>query len=501
MEKTVEERIRDLAEEVISMAKAQILVRFRFLDRALFELTPNASDMEETLSTDGRSMNYSPRYLLRGYRENSAFVLRACAHMLMHCLFRHMFVHGEMDQELWDLATDIAAEGMMEELALPQLLDAPGAPDRRRILAGYESEVKPLTAEKLYHFFRLNPPDAASRQQMLDLFTVDDHALWYVRDDVEEEDEGEGEDGEQQEEKPGESADQGGDSGSAQQAEDASGEDGDAEKAAGEDKEEGSGGETAPLPLSEAERQALEDMWRDISERMQTDMETFGRQQGYESGKLSQALRALNRERYDYAAFLRKFATRTEVMKLSPDEFDYVFYTYGMELYGDMPLIEPLEYREDSRIRDFVIAIDTSGSCSGETVQQFLQKTYNIIKEEESFDRRFNLHLIQCDAKVQEDKVIHTQEEFDDYILHMQLRGFGGTDFRPVFSYVEQLRAAHAFRDLRGLIYFTDGFGIYPQKQTDYTTAFVFLDDENTGQHLVPSWAIRLIIESQDLEE
>ena len=37
---------------------------------------------------------------------------------------------------------------------------------------------------------------------------------------------------------------------------------------------------------------------------------------------------------------------------------------YGMELYGNMPLVEPLEYKETDRVREFVIAIDTSGCDS-----------------------------------------------------------------------------------------------------------------------------------------
>lgn len=39
-----------------------------------------------------------------------------------------------------------------------------------------------------------------------------------------------------------------------------------------------------------------------------------------------------------------------------------------------MLLIEPLEYKEDKVIKDFVIAIDTSGSCAGELVKKFLNK-------------------------------------------------------------------------------------------------------------------------------
>ena len=56
-----------------------------------------------------------------------------------------------------------------------------------------------------------------------------------------------------------------------------------------------------------------------------------------------------------------------------------------MEHYGNIPLIEPLEYKEVNRLEELVIAIDTSGSCSGETVQRFLGETYGILSEKENF--------------------------------------------------------------------------------------------------------------------
>ena len=139
--------------------------------------------------------------------------------------------------------------------------------------------------------------------------------------------------------------------------------------------------------------------------------------QGIGAGLLTQNLREVNRERYDYTEFLKKFAVRAEMMKINPDEFDYNFYTYGLELYENMPLIEPLEYKEVKRIREFVVAIDTSGSTSGDLVQTFVQKTYNILKSTESFFTKINLHIIQCDANIQEDIKITTQEEFDEYLV------------------------------------------------------------------------------------
>ena len=215
-------------------------------------------------------------------------------------------------------------------------------------------------------------------------------------------------------------------------------------------------------------------------------------------GALTQNLAAVNRERYDYTAFLKKFAVLGEAMRINDDEYDYIFYTYGLRQYKNMPLIEPLEYKEVKRIREFVIAIDTSGSTSGELVQRFMQKTYNILKSTESFFSKINLHIIQCDAQIQEDAKITSQEEFDRYLENMKIRGLGGTDFRPVFQYVEQLRREKEFQNLRGLIYFTDGYGTFPERKPDYETAFVFIREEYELSE-VPAWAIKLVLEQEEI--
>jgi predicted metal-dependent peptidase len=185
-------------------------------------------------------------------------------------------------------------------------------------------------------------------------------------------------------------------------------------------------------------------------------------------------------------------------MKVNDDEFDYIFYTYGLQIYEKMPLIEPLEYKEVKAIKEFVIAIDTSGSTSGDLVQKFIQKTYNILKSTESFFTKINLHIIQCDADIQEDQKITCQEDFDEYLKTMQIRGLGGTDFRPVFEYVEQLRTKKEFTNLKGLIYFTDGHGAFPAKKPDYDAAFVFVDDEYNNPD-VPPWAIKLVLQRDEI--
>ena len=197
---------------------------------------------------------------------------------------------------------------------------------------------------------------------------------------------------------------------------------------------------------------------------------------------------------------LKKFSVLGEAMRINDDEYDYIFYTYGLKLYEKMPLIEPLEYKEVKAIKEFVIAIDTSGSTSGELVQKFVQKTYNILKSTESFFTKINLHIIQCDADIQEDVKLTCQKDFDEYLQTMKIHGLGGTDFRPVFQYVDQLRKEKEFHNLKGLIYFTDGYGTFPEKKPDYHTAFVFVEDDYNNPD-VPPWAIKLVLQKNEIWE
>ena len=239
--------------------------------------------------------------------------------------------------------------------------------------------------------------------------------------------------------------------------------------------------------------------WQEINEKMETDLETFSKEASEENGSFLGQLRVENRERQDYREFLRKFSVLREEMGTDPDTFDYGFYSYGLTLYGNMPLIEPLETREVRRVADFVIVIDTSMSCSGTLVRRFLEETYSVLKQNDSYFRRVNVHIIQCDEKVHSDVKITSEKELKKYMDQFELYGEGGTDFRPAFAYVDELLGRGEFDDLKGLIYFTDGYGIYPSRMPPYKTAFVFLEEDYRDAD-VPAWAIRLVLREDELE-
>ncbi len=238
--------------------------------------------------------------------------------------------------------------------------------------------------------------------------------------------------------------------------------------------------------------------WRKVSERVKADLRSFSKDKN-NAQSMEENLKEATRERYDYRDFLKRFMVMGEVVQVNDDEFDYIYYTYGLSQYGNMPLVEPLEYKDANKIRDFVIALDTSASCRGEVVQAFLNQTYQIMQQRENFFRKINVHIIQCDNEVQSDTVITCREDFDNFLKNGKLRGFGATDFRPVFQYVEKLKQDGGFENLKGLIYFTDGYGIYPEQMPDYDTAFVFLRDDGEAP-AVPPWAIRIVISEEECE-
>lgn len=432
-----QQKMEQLARDVLLLSRNTLLVNLRFLDMALSRFTYVPA--YTTLATDGSHLFYDPHHILLTYKKEKEQLVRNYLHIVMHCVFRHPFISPSIDKEYWNLACDIAVEATISDL---HLKSATTSTEQQKydIISKMKQQVSHLNAEKLYRYLleaNLSESDFIKWEK---LFHADDHEIWYLSDEA----------------------------------------------------------RSNYLSVITNGDPSLEEDWKSISERMQLDLETFSKLQGDKAGNLIQNLLSVNREKYDYTNFLKKFAVRGEVMKVNEDEFDYIFYTYGLKLYEKMPLIEPLEYKEVKRIREFVIAIDTSGSVAGELVQTFLQKTYNILKSTESFFSKINLHLIQCDANIQEVIKITCQEDFDNYLQHMKLKGFGGTDFRPVFSYVNELIENKEFQNLKGLIYFTDGYGTFPQKKPDYDTAFVFIDDAYNNFD-VPPWAIKLILQKDEI--
>ena len=515
-------KIDALARDVLRLSRNSLLVHLRFMDMALSRLEPEPSmDLTGDMATNGERFLYQPVNLLKKFKKERESVVRDYLHLVLHCVFSHPFISTLINRPCWDLACDIAVENAINELDI-QAFSSSRSGKQVRIINSVREEVKYMTAEKIYRYFLDQHLDEFDINELRAPFIGDNHALWYLgknqqqtgarkpadddedpeenREEQEDQENSAGENTQNESDKDNNEEDSENDDNEESGEEGRKGESG---PGSGNAEKENAGASDTYMPdLFDllADSYDVREFWKDIAERMETDLETFSRNQGANAGGLTQSLKAVNRERYDYERFLKQFAVLGEAVKTNDDEFDYIFYTYGLRLYKNMPLIEPLEYKDVKRIREFVIAIDTSGSVSGELVQKFIQKTYNILEQQENYFKKINIHIIQCDAKIREDKKITSKEEFDEYLDTMTLTGFGGTDFRPVFEYVDELIKNREFVNLKGLIYFTDGYGTFPEKMPAYNSAFVFVDD-NYGIPEVPVWAIKLVLTSEELLE
>ena len=229
--------------------------------------------------------------------------------------------------------------------------------------------------------------------------------------------------------------------------------------------------------------------WDKISRQTSMEQKKRGSDESEGEAALVANIKA-QRQKRSYREFLKKFSILREELKADPDEFDLGYYNYGLGIFGNIPLIEPLESRESRKIQEFVIVVDTSYSTSGKLIENFLKETFAILTQSDSFFEKSRVRIIQCDEIIQMDEEIKNEQEINALMNRFTIVGGGGTDFRPAFEYVNNLIEEGKLKNLSGLIYFTDGKGIYPKKRPPYKCAFLFLDDYDEAA--VPPWAIRM---------
>lgn len=429
----LKEQLEDIGTAILENARNELYVSMRFFDAALGSFSFQMNQQTFYMGTDGETIYFNGKFLMERFEYNKTSVNRSYLHMVLHCMFRHLYEQKEREEEIWNIACDILVEYLIDQIG-SQSVAVSISPDRELVYEQLGQELHVFTAEGIYYNILENKL-SFDQNRLLALFINDDHSFWNRK------------------------------------------------------KKEDKKNQSEQLKHQE-------EKWKKLSEQIETSLDIYFRQIGRTTGKLVKVLSAANREKQSYEAFLRKFAAWTEELKIDEEEFDYGYYYYGLTYYNKMPFVEPLEYKEAMKINELVIAIDTSGSCSGELIKQFLKKTFAILKETSAFEHKIKIHVIQCDNEIKEDWVIEDLEEINKAEEEFTIKGHGGTDFRPVFEYIEELRHNGSLMNLKGLLYFTDGYGIYPKMRTDYNTAFLFLEGDYSDE-MVPSWAMKFVWEKE----
>ena len=170
--------IKTLAGNVLELARDEILMSFRFLDRSLMELKTEMRPGIEGVSSSDSVMYYDPVYILKASQRDFRYPSRILFHVLLHHIFAHPFTGERTDAVLWDLACDIAVESVIADLHEPCItLDADlGTAGMLRVL---REDIGPLSAEKVYKYFRKNPLTPSRVLEYERAFKKDEHDLWH----------------------------------------------------------------------------------------------------------------------------------------------------------------------------------------------------------------------------------------------------------------------------------------------------------------------------------
>jgi predicted metal-dependent peptidase len=198
--------------------------------------------------------------------------------------------------------------------------------------------------------------------------------------------------------------------------------------------------------LSQSEREMLATKWQ---QRL-----AAAAQQAMQAGKLSAEMARL----VDF--FLQpKLPWRSLLAQhLSATARNDYSYTRPSSRRGDPAVFPGLRSEEI----DLVVAVDTSGSIREAEIEQFFSEI-NAIKGQ----IRARIALLCCDAEISEEYPL-IFEAWDEFRFDTQVKGGGGTDFRPVFRWVEQ-------QDVKPgtLVYFTDACGEFPDHEPSYPTVWL----------------------------
>lgn len=216
---------------------------------------------------------------------------------------------------------------------------------------------------------------------------------------------------------------------------------------------------------------------------------------GTETADSDNFVTAVNKE-YSFADVFREFLVNRCSSKECPDYMDPMLYQYGLEMYGDVPLVEPLEEIEEVKLSNMVIAIDTSGSCA-EYTSSFLAQVISIFREISKNFTFENIYLMQCDCSIKNICEFSRVEELMEINHSMRMYGFGGTSFIPVFRWINT-NLVEQGKTVDCLLYLSDGEGSFPQEVVEYPTFFILPYVEGQGGDCIPDWIKKVYIEKQN---
>ncbi|MBQ7651711.1 MAG: hypothetical protein IJS15_12175 [Victivallales bacterium] len=425
-----EQRRKTICIEQLAQDRQYLLMYWPFIGSVLMrmELVPVRDDRLDTASTDGDNIFVDIDFFSKLSRDERIFVL---AHEVWHTALLHFARKGDRDRLRFNIAADLEIHFMLQSEKMKEPFVLPHS-------SGWHG----LSAEEIYEHLPENLEDLKQ----------------YSKDDKEQDSPGKGStkfgngnSGFDRHIYSGDKVpdDSDCDDGS-QEADNASGK-------SGSQDDSGSSGQRRELVFDEdySPRITAESVERSRA-RTIAAAQQMERMQGKLPANIAKLLDKLQKPSLPWQEMLKQFVTTCYGGKRRwlPPARRHVW----QDLY--------LPSMREEKLKA-IVALDTSGSTQ-QDLGVFFAELISLMK---SFGK-YDLDVIQCDARVQ------NVEHFSDGNPPLpdrkwRMHGGGGTDFRPVFTYIR--KEMHEKPDL--LLFFTDGYGTAPDKQPDYPVMWLLTKD------------------------
>ena len=424
----------DAIETKLTAARAKLILDKPFLGALVLRLPLAAADPEwcKTTATDARKFYYNPAFIDSLSMPQTQFML---AHEALHCALSHFARRQHRVQHRWDLACDYAINPLLLE-------DGLTPPPNCNVMPQFLG----MTAEEIYPLIEDNDDSETIDQH---LFDQDNSA-------------GGGQQGDAPDKPDNQMPDTGG-GGQNSQREDDRDEGGETPLDEQSDGNEGQGaqpmeadtprtnqqekdsdregrGEPTPSPLSNDERQTLEVQWQQrLAGAAQQAM-----QAGKMGGSMARLVDHLLQPQLPWRMLLARYMTA-----MARDDFSYM---RPSRREGDAILPS----LKSSQV-EIVVAVDTSGSIRANEMDEFLSEVSALKGQMRA---RVTLHA--CDSSLAEGGP-WVFEPWEEFRCPAEIHGGGGTDFRPVFDWLDTQGQRPEL-----LVYFTDAQGQFPQTEPNF---------------------------------
>ncbi|MDH5444242.1 MAG: VWA-like domain-containing protein [Gammaproteobacteria bacterium] len=408
-------------ETKLAAARTRLIIDKPFLGALVLRLPIIEADPEwcKTTATDARSFYYNPEFIEQLSLSETEFIL---AHEALHCALSHFARRESRIKHRWDVACDYA----INPILIKEGLKAPPGTLSEKTYEG-------MTAEEIYPYINDNDNEE----------TLDDH----IYDDNESSSKDQQSTQPPQPPKSDDPSDQGkqGQSPPPQ---------GGSKPEQDPDKQGGQSGAYQPPPLSHEERESLNVQWQQrLAGAAQQAM-----QAGKMDGDMARLVDFLLQPRLPWRMLLARYMSG-----IARDDYSY---TRPSTRRGDPAIFPSLR----SSQTELVVALDTSGSIHEDELSEFVSEI-DAIKGQ----IRAKITLVACDSKIVADSPWE-YEPWEEFILPESIAGGGGTNFVPVFDWVN---TQDRYPDL--LIYFTDAEGNFPSVPPNYPVLWLV-----KGKHPVP---------------